>query len=70
MKKLKIIKLKIIRCTINQDCWYTNKIGKSYYFFDTTFNDDGDNTKSIWKATVPNNKYAYLQDTNYDSYTK
>ena len=49
------------------DCWYKNKIGKEFYFFNKIFKDDGDKIKSLWKATVPTKYYVYLEDTNYDT---
>ncbi len=68
MKKLKIIKLKIVSCD-DENCWYYNKIGESLYFFDKVFNDD-DRYKSLWLATAPTKKYAYINNTNYDEYLK
>lgn len=67
-KKVEIIKLKIIKCDDN-DCWYTNKIGKTYKFFDKKFIDD-EGIKSLWKATVPTKWYVYLEDTNYNTYLR
>jgi len=70
MKKPKIIKLKILKCT-NPDCWYNKKVGKSYYFFDKIFTDD-EGIKSIWQAKPPKqnsgsgSRYAYLENVNYE----
>lgn len=70
MKKPKIIKLKILKCT-NPDCWYRKKVGKSFYFFDKIFKDD-EGRLSIWRASPPSrssgsgSKYAYLENVNYD----
>jgi hypothetical protein len=68
MKKLKIIKLKIVKCD-DEHCWYFKKVGQSFYFFDKIFNDD-DRYRSIWLATAPTKKYAYIADTNYDIYIR
>lgn len=68
MKKLKIIKLKILKCS-NHRCWYFNKVGKSFYFFHKIFEDD-DEYKSIYLATAPTDNYAYIEDTNYKSYIR
>lgn len=67
MKKPKIIKLKIISCSSYGKCWYKNKIGKYYYFFDKTFKDDEDNL-SLWLAKPPTtkNRYVYFKDINYE----
>jgi len=48
-------------------CWYENKIGKSFYFFDKIFEDDGEHKQSVWKATLPTHYYAHIEDTNYNS---
>lgn len=70
MKKLKIIKLKILKCS-NENCWYSKKVGKSFYFFHKIFEDDDENKyKSIYLATAPTDNYAYIDDTNYKSYIR
>lgn len=66
--KVEVIKLKIIKCD-DPDCWYYKKIGKTFKFFNKIFIDDND-IKSIWKASVPTKYYAYLTDTNYNSFVR
>lgn len=68
MKKLKVIKLKIIKCD-DENCWYFKKIGKSLYFFNKPFNDD-ERYRSLWLATAPTKRYAYISDTNYNMYVR
>lgn len=63
-----LIRLKILNCGINKNCWYHNKIGKSFYFFiDYLFKDDSHKKDSLWKATIPTNKYVHIEDTNYNT---
>jgi len=65
-----IVKLKIISCSVSvtgrflSGCWYTNKIGKSYKFFNKIFLDDN-GIEGLWFAEVPRNRYVYLKDVNY-----
>jgi len=69
MKKLKIIKLKIIKCDSSMKCWYSKKIGKEFYFFDKIFRDSND-IESLWLSKLPTNKYVYLDETNYYNYKR
>lgn len=68
-KKIKSIKLKIVNNTIGEDAWYSNKIGRSFYFFDKPFTDYH-GIKSLYKATLPLNHYAYLEDVNYNNHIR
>jgi hypothetical protein len=75
MTKLKldtveIIKLKIIKCSIPNG-WYSDRINQKIDFFNFIFRDDGrEHKESLYTASLPTRKYAYLDDTNYYSYIR
>lgn len=68
----KIIKLKIIKCD-NDDFWFSNKVGKTLYFWKKPFTDD-QGILSLWVCERQPNKvggrYVYLKNTNYNSYIR